>query len=491
MNTRKKKNKGFRRLIAVVFLLLLNVIVLCYFQKANELQEPELRTDDILEDYLYKLESLKTPVREYGDTASYDLVEDDIVAQILYPVGEVEQLTEKIDNWIKDNVAIYRYGMVDNLAGETVELTIGYSSYVTRGNMIGVKFEGTFSHPELAHPINVIETFHANSSTKKLICLKDILTEGGVEKLVEMVAKEAGIEEAYADEGVLNHWILLDDGLEVTLARGDYLPMSEGTKTVLLSNESLNGILNLEKEENAATVNTEENTEANEKENQEKPIKEQVTVDTPDYEIPKDDSAPKIALTFDDGPSRHTDRLLDVFASWGGKGTFFVVGNTLDQRPDTLRRMAAEGHEIGGHSWDHRQLTKLGPDEIRDQMMNTRASILNISGVNSVIVRPPYGSCNDQVKAVAAECGISLINWSVDTLDWKYKDSDYVYRTVMDQAEEGAIILCHDLHQSTVDAMERVIPDLIAKGYQLVTVSELLNSKGIALQPGSVYRSAK
>ena len=194
-----------------------------------------------------------------------------------------------------------------------------------------------------------------------------------------------------------------------------------------------------------------------------------------------------LALTFDDGPSTHTERLLDAFAAHGGKGTFYVVGNMISNRPDTLKRMSEEGHEIGGHSWDHRQLTKLSTEDLTDQIMNTRAKIYDITGLDAVTMRPPYGSYNDQVKEVCKELGIVMVNWSVDTLDWKYKDADTVYNAVMKDAKDGAIILCHDLHKTTVAAMERAIPDLIAQGYQLVTVSELLSCSEKTITPGSVY----
>ena len=194
-----------------------------------------------------------------------------------------------------------------------------------------------------------------------------------------------------------------------------------------------------------------------------------------------------VALTFDDGPSKHTARLLDLFATHGGKGTFFVVGNLLDGRSEVLQRMAAEGHEIGGHSWNHRQLTKLSTGELTDQLMTTRAKIYEITGVDSTLIRPPYGSYNDQVKSVCKDLGIYMANWSLDTLDWKYKDANVIYNTIMKDVKDGDIILCHDLHGTTVDAMERVIPDLIEKGYQLVTVTELLSYGGKEISPGSVY----
>jgi peptidoglycan/xylan/chitin deacetylase (PgdA/CDA1 family) len=119
--------------------------------------------------------------------------------------------------------------------------------------------------------------------------------------------------------------------------------------------------------------------------------------------------------------------------------------------------------------------------------MMTRAKIYDITGKDCLIMRPPYGACNDDVKAVAKTLGVSFINWSVDTLDWKTKNADAVYNEIIDNVSDGAIILCHDLHKTTVDAMERVIPKLISEGYQLVTVSQLMEYSEKQLEPGKLY----
>ncbi len=177
----------------------------------------------------------------------------------------------------------------------------------------------------------------------------------------------------------------------------------------------------------------------------------------------------------------------DIFSKYGGKGTFFVVGNQIDNRAETVKRTAAEGHEIGNHSWSHRQLTNLSKQEMTDQIMSTKAKVYEVTGVDMNLIRPTYGASNDSLKALANELGCSLVNWSVDTEDWRTKNADAVYNAIMKDAKEGAIILCHDLHGTTVDAMERVIPDLIAQGYDLVTVTELLTSDGDEMVPGQMY----
>jgi peptidoglycan/xylan/chitin deacetylase (PgdA/CDA1 family) len=149
--------------------------------------------------------------------------------------------------------------------------------------------------------------------------------------------------------------------------------------------------------------------------------------------------------------------------------------------------MVSEGHEIGGHSWSHKELTKLTDKEVRSQLVKVNNKINELTGLKPAIMRPPYGSYNDDVRAVASKLGLSAINWNVDTLDWKYKDAEYVYNATMKKLKSGNIILFHDIHPTTVDAMVRIIPDLIEEGYQLVTVSQLLTADGGNIVPGRLY----
>ena len=442
----------------------------------NETEESETVASPLLEDYLESQDVLESPIRDYGDSVSYMQMEDDFVARILYPEGDVESLRIAVEDWVRQTAAQYQEESVgSSVDGDSAELTVDYSSYLIDDAFVSVKLVGVYERPYIAHPIDVYASFNANKTTGELLELDDVLLPGGREALKTMVVEDAGVAENSVDENLLSNWLLTPGGLEITLTRGDYLPMSSGTVTLLYAFEQLDGIISLSGQAPQA---------------QPEPI---ASPPAPASEManpsPVDSSKPMLALTFDDGPSSHTERLLDVFAAHGGKGTFFVVGNMLDRRAETLQRMAADGHEIGGHSWDHRQLTKLSAAEMTDQLMSTRAKIYSITGLDATMVRPPYGSCNDQLKTKAKELDIALINWSVDTLDWKYKDADTVYQAVMDGAKDGAIILCHDLHKTTVDAMERAIPDLIAAGYQLVTVTELLTSEGGSITPGRLYFS--
>jgi len=202
-----------------------------------------------------------------------------------------------------------------------------------------------------------------------------------------------------------------------------------------------------------------------------------------------DPSRPMVALTFDDGPSIYTPEILDILERYNCRATFCVTGDRLATRTDIVRRAFDLGCEIFGHSWSHRNFTKLKAETIRQELRDTTAAINAITGFSPLLYRPPLGAHDDKVMRVSAELGYSLVNWTVDSRDWSRKDAKKVYNGIMNDVFDRSIVLCHDLYSSTVEAMERVIPDLLAEGYQLVTVSELLYYSDITPVPGKLYRS--
>jgi len=185
---------------------------------------------------------------------------------------------------------------------------------------------------------------------------------------------------------------------------------------------------------------------------------------------------PYIAITFDDGPHAvHTPKLLDMLKQRGLKATFYVVGQCAAEYPDIMKRIAAEGHEIGNHSWNHVALNSVGADSLRKQMENTNAAIEKSTGLRPATMRPPYGATSARLnKLFNEEYGMKVILWSVDPLDWKNRNAATVSSRIIQNTHPGAIILAHDIHATTVAAMPEVFDTLTAKGYKFVTVSELL-----------------
>ena len=199
-----------------------------------------------------------------------------------------------------------------------------------------------------------------------------------------------------------------------------------------------------------------------------------------------DPSKPMIALTFDDGPSGATTRILDALEANGGRATFFMVGNRMRSYPSVINRMVALGCEPASHTWDHSYLTKLSEGQIFSNLNQVDDTLQSIAGVRTVIVRPPGGYINDASKAALAKRGTPAVLWSIDTLDWKTRNAQKTIDTVLSNVKDGDIILMHDLYETSADAAAVLIPELKNRGYQLVTVSELASYRG-GMQPGHTY----
>jgi peptidoglycan/xylan/chitin deacetylase (PgdA/CDA1 family) len=185
---------------------------------------------------------------------------------------------------------------------------------------------------------------------------------------------------------------------------------------------------------------------------------------------------PYIAMTFDDGPhATNTPKLLDLAAKRHIKLTFFVLGECVQQNPAVLQREVAEGHEIGNHSWSHPNLAKLSDEAVRSQLRRTEDIIVKTAGVKPKLMRPPYGELTKRQRVwVNHDFGYKVILWDVDPLDWKRPGPSVVARRIIAGARPGSIILSHDIHPPTIEAMPQVFDALLAKGFKFVTVSELL-----------------
>ena len=196
-----------------------------------------------------------------------------------------------------------------------------------------------------------------------------------------------------------------------------------------------------------------------------------------------------VALTFDDGPHHElTPKILDILKKHNALATFYVLGNRVQCYPDIVKRAYEEGHEIGNHTWDHPQLTALSQEALLQQLNKTTNLVASITGEAPATLRPPYGAMNDTVKQLA---NMPLINWSVDTLDWKHKNKQKMLEIVRNTTKNGSIILMHDIQQSTADGLEDIIVELTNQGYKFVTVSTLLQLENRTTNiNGQVFNSA-
>ena len=191
-----------------------------------------------------------------------------------------------------------------------------------------------------------------------------------------------------------------------------------------------------------------------------------------------------VALTFDDGPTPYTDRLLDVLQAAGAKATFFMIGNKVAANPAEAKRVAVAGMEIGNHTWEHPNMTTIPESYVPDQLSRAQDAIAVATGQTPKLWRPAGGLTNDAVNTVAAKDGLAGILWDVIPFDWINDSNTAATRyMLMTQIKPGSVVLFHDSYSSTVDLVQQFLPVLKANGYHMVTVSELLGDRA----PGSVY----
>lgn len=195
-----------------------------------------------------------------------------------------------------------------------------------------------------------------------------------------------------------------------------------------------------------------------------------------------------IALTFDDGPSDYTEMLLDGLDEYNAKATFFVIGSKAEKNPEIVLRAHSDGHLIGNHTYSHIDFYKSSLEDIENNITKGADVIESITEVRPIFLRAPYGNVNFiQLKQLDS----FFVHWSASTYDWFKEEEEHIYKRIMREAKDGAIILMHDTKEVTVKAVLRAIPELQEQGYEFVRVDDLLTRNGDKLKMGTPYRSCK
>lgn len=201
-----------------------------------------------------------------------------------------------------------------------------------------------------------------------------------------------------------------------------------------------------------------------------------------------DPNKPMIALTFDDGPHwTNTKKVVDLLVEYNARSTFFMVGTRVEELPEVVQYVKDAGQEVASHTYSHKDLANISKEEFWSEIRKTNEAIYAAIGETPVYLRPPYGSRNEFVMS---NMPMVVVCWNVDSEDWKSRDRDTIVKQVMKDAGDGKIVLMHDIHTFTAEAVELLLPKLIAAGYQIVTVEELFYYKGVEAVPGVVYHSS-
>lgn len=347
-------------------------------------------------------------------------------------------------------------------SGASAVLTLDYSVDRLDENYATVTLFGSYAVSG-QNSVTVYEGLTVNYNTGDILDPTQLFTNRDwilfqlESKLTRAVGDASGSYTLSGDTAFLSRALLTREGVSLLLPAGMLLPLSCGAQKVTLTYMQTGDL---------------------------------ITLDTPivsDNKRRIDPTKPMIALTFDDGPSAETLRILDALETYGGRATFCVVGTRLNTYANVLKATVASGQEVACHTWGHKKLTELSEKNVRSQITRVTDLVRELTGYEIKVLRPPYGSNNKRVRNVCADLGLVIAHWEVDTQDWVTRSASKTYDSIMNNAENGAIVLCHDIYETTADAAVSAIPELVQQGYQLVTVSELLSFHKDGATPGTVY----
>ena len=406
--------------------------------------------------------SLRSALREFGSPKSLVKSDGDFTYSLTYPETGVPAAESALSAWVQSTLRTFQEDYNQNHAGEKAQCAVEYQSVNidSRYHSVALIAEYTVGDlkAETALALNIDSQAGTVLDNRALLSVNEIRAMFCLESAAsELLAKPTDGYKTTPDASWLQYAALGRNGLELFLPTGLYLPAALGTQKLTLRYSQVADCMAL----------ASETIEANKR-----------TIDP---------SKPMIALTFDDGPSQFTDRIVKTLLKYDAKATFCVVGTQINEFPDVLKRTAAAGNEIACHTWSHPKLINLSAAKVRAQIENTNNLVKELTGYEVKVLRPPYGKHNATVRKICAEMGIVIAHWELDTRDWSTRNATKTYNAIMKNAKTGYIVLCHDLYETTAEAMEKAIPDLINKGYQLVTVSELLSFHKDGATPGKVY----
>ena len=410
------------------------------------------------------LDTLRKSPRDIGSIRTITRSEGDFTYAITYPTLDVKAADDAMYAWTQGILRIFEADRQANHAASSASLTVEYQAVNLDSRYQSVLLMGEYAvdgfRVTAFLPVNVDRETGALLNGETDLFVRDLTwplfcLEGAASSFLS--APTDGYS-GKPDASWLRYAVLGRDGVELYLPAGLYLPAAYGSQKLVLKYPQMTEYMALSSDYIAG------------------------------FKRKIDPTKPMLALTFDDGPSEVTDRILRVLAEYNGRATFCVIGNKVDAYPDVIKRTIAGGNEIACHTWSHPKLINLSYANIKSQIERTNAAVRVITGGYEIkVLRPPYGSVNKNVRSVCAELDMVIAHWELDTKDWSTRSTSKTYRAIMKGAANGLIVLCHDLYETTAAAAEQAIPELVAQGYQLVTVSELLSFHKNGATPGTVY----
>ena len=398
---------------------------------------------------------------------------------IEYPITKNNKINKTIAQIINRDDRDFRY-IATNVLSFNQPMTETISYQITHNNSAALSIIVNIKQDmHGAHPVSLTHFWTFDKKSGEVISLND-LTEQSEKATREIVAAarnniketikqrqqaELDLNETITQE-TLSNFVITDGGnsLAWPIGQASLLPSAYGEMTIKVPIDAVAKYLQNPTARKLANI-----PKPPEPKPEPKPA--------PAVPAPAPTTGNKvIALTFDDGPGPYTAHLLDVLDQYGAKATFFLIGSKVSSQANVVRSIHARGHQLGNHSWSHPELPKLPVDQIAGEIDRTNDAIKQATGVTPAILRPPYGAVNGVVLEQLRLRGMSSILWSVDTRDWADRNSDIVCSRAVAGARPGAVILMHDIHQTSVGAVPCILSALKQQGYSFVTVQGLIGN---------------
>ena len=377
-------------------------------------------------------------------TESYINSEDEYVA-INYPITNINVLDDAISSYVN---RIY-YNFKNMKSSNIPELNISYTYKEINENIINVSLQTEIITDKT---INKIKTFTYNKTNDKFLTMEDLVQDlDGLDYEVkkELLEKYQDADMDYLSNVSYDYFTIDDENLTLYFNPAEIKSKHNELIYLDIPLDSLKLLIDIDK--------TEDND---------------IYLSIKKRNVSLDDKV--VALTFDDGPSKYTNKILDVLKKYDACGTFFLIGNKVDFYGDVLKRMLLEGSEIGNHSYDHKLLTRLSKADFQKEISKTQDAIKKVTGFTPTLFRPTYGGYTNILKSYT---DLKFVLWDVDSRDWQVKTKDKIIKNILPNVKSGSIILMHDNHEYSLNALEDVLKSLKSQGYKFVTVSELLELK--------------
>lgn len=479
----KKKEYGKTVFYAVVMLVLVGMVCVsgCERIKSSETSANNNYTGTTLQEvstdkYVGHIESIMEYMGEVDIAVHYPVVGNEIIDAYL-----VKDVTNKVE--------AFKQELVNENITEA-ELHGDYNSYLVDDKYISIAMIYETSSPSFASGNTEISNYVYNISDGKQLLLTDIISDNKMSEFIDAVAAKVQTNYDFDDPELKANittyfaetpynFYLNKDGLVIRFERYSILPGSEGAPEVTLPYTEIKSLF-----KEGFTVG-----EVQSQLNIQQDTTQEMDINTDKQERNIDPNKPMVALTFDDGPHpKYTRKILDALKEYDGAATFYVLGNRASAYGDVLQEIINSGSEVGNHSWSHNNYSKSTASEIKTDKNKTQDRIKEILGKAPATLRAPYGAVN---QTVFDSVEMPVILWSIDTTDWKDKNKDLTIEKATSNVKDGDIILMHDIWGETADAVPEIAKRLHGKGFQLVTVSEMAEAKGVKMQNGKKYSSFK